>query len=131
MKARNILLKGVLKFGLGFILVIAFLELNNTHYSKHLLFSGDFFFVNNTTALLVLFNLAVDVTKGGKLLFIKRMLQIGLSIILGANILFWIYRLLIFFNWTEFFYCLFFAVCSLHIFIRLDGLFPCKLSSKK
>lgn len=125
------LLKVASKFGLGFILIIAYLELNNIHYSKHLLFSDDFFFVNNITALLILINLVVTVIKGDKLNFIKKMLQIGLAFLLGTNVVFWIYRLLIFFNWTEFFYCLFFAIVSLHIFIRIDGLFPRTSPSKQ
>jgi len=131
MKTKNMPLKVALKLGLGLMLIIAYLELNNINYSKHLLFSGDFFFINNITALLILINLVVSVIKGDKLLFIKKILQIGLSILLGVNIVFWIYRLLIFFNWTEFFYCLFFAIASLHIFIRMDGLFPRTSPSKQ
>ena len=123
METKTMVLKCILKFGLGIILIIAYLELSNTHYSKHILLSDDIFLLNNVTALMVLFNLVIGVTKRNKLLFVKKILQLGLSIILGANILFWIYRLLIFFSWAEFFYCLFFTNCSLHIFIWVDGLF--------
>ena len=113
-------LKVIIKLILGLIIVLFIADLNNPVYSKEILFSNNFFFINNVMGILILIHLIKGISKFYQFEILKKYLEIIIILYLGLNIMFWIYRIYAHFLITEFISCVIFASCSLYVFIKPD-----------
>ena len=112
------LFKIIIKIILGIAIIIAFYDGNNLYYSKPFLFSGKNYFINNLMAVLIFIHLVFSFFLGKKLNTIMKYVKFLIIFFLSLNIFYWAYRLLGFFNLTDFVYCLFFSISTLHVFIE-------------